>query len=283
MNNASNKFVGKHKASTSTMFCKVCKDAGKLNFTDHNVKEKNKLTGELVTVCPTLLSTECRFCYEKGHIAKYCPVLKKEDDLRTTTSETKSKPVVVKANPIQEKKTQSIFAAAFGGDSSDDDDDENNSCKAVTTKKRQQEDKNEEEPMAKKAKTDKHVTFDDQLAKKSSIVERKTYDTEFPTMMSAAATPAPRSNKPVTKEGIISFAAVASKTKEEVDEKKLHDAHKQVNDDWAVLLDTAKITKNISPKVTTTFSGPSPEMKQYFKKIARSWADDSSDEEDEEN
>lgn len=53
----------------STPCCKVCMDAG---FTDkathHWVKNSQ---GKVI--CPTLLSQECRYCYEKGHTVKYCP------------------------------------------------------------------------------------------------------------------------------------------------------------------------------------------------------------------
>ena len=52
--------------------CKVCKDAGKTGqeYGSHWPKDKDG-----VTVCPTLLSQECRYCEEMGHTVKYCPVL----------------------------------------------------------------------------------------------------------------------------------------------------------------------------------------------------------------
>jgi Nanos RNA binding domain len=52
--------------------CKVCKDAGKSaqEYGSHWPKDKDG-----VTVCPTLLSQECRYCEEMGHTVKYCPVL----------------------------------------------------------------------------------------------------------------------------------------------------------------------------------------------------------------
>ena len=50
-------------------FCKVCQDAGKpeSEYASHWVKD---LTGK--TTCPTLLNTECRYCFKLGHTAKFC-------------------------------------------------------------------------------------------------------------------------------------------------------------------------------------------------------------------
>jgi hypothetical protein len=55
-------------------YCKVCHDAGKLEseYRSHWVKD---LKGN--TVCPTLLNTECRYCYKLGHTAKFCQALEK--------------------------------------------------------------------------------------------------------------------------------------------------------------------------------------------------------------
>lgn len=56
-------------------FCKVCFDAGKEEkcYTSHFVKDRPGPNGKIV--CPTLLSTECRYCHEKGHFKSHCPVL----------------------------------------------------------------------------------------------------------------------------------------------------------------------------------------------------------------
>ena len=58
------------------MFCKVCKDAGKneTEYTSHWVRDAPGPNGKVV--CPTLLSTHCKYCKETGHIVKYCPKLK---------------------------------------------------------------------------------------------------------------------------------------------------------------------------------------------------------------
>jgi hypothetical protein len=59
--------------------CKVCKDAGKSaqEYGNHWPKDKDG-----VTVCPTLLSQECRYCHQAGHTVKYCKVLEKDNALR---------------------------------------------------------------------------------------------------------------------------------------------------------------------------------------------------------
>jgi hypothetical protein len=57
-------------------FCKVCKDAGKSESecSSHWPKDKDGKT-----VCPTLLSQECRYCRQAGHTVKYCQVLSKDN------------------------------------------------------------------------------------------------------------------------------------------------------------------------------------------------------------
>jgi len=56
-------------------FCKVCFDAGKDEqcYTGHFVKDRPGPNGKIV--CPTLLSTECRYCKETGHFKSHCPAL----------------------------------------------------------------------------------------------------------------------------------------------------------------------------------------------------------------
>jgi hypothetical protein len=59
-------------------FCKVCFDAGKpeSEFTCHFVKDQPGPSGKVV--CPTLLSTECRYCRKPGHFKSHCPALKQK-------------------------------------------------------------------------------------------------------------------------------------------------------------------------------------------------------------
>ena len=87
--------------------CNFCVDAGKPEdvCTSHRVKD---LTGKIV--CPTLLSTECRFCHKMGHTTKFCKELEIMNKART------AKPVAAKhvpntSNKKQEKKPTSGFGA----------------------------------------------------------------------------------------------------------------------------------------------------------------------------
>lgn len=84
-------------------YCKVCHDAGKpeSEYTSHWVKD---LTGK--TTCPTLLNTECRYCYKVGHTAKFCDVLaknnkekEKADRRSQAAAREKPKPVAVQKKP----------------------------------------------------------------------------------------------------------------------------------------------------------------------------------------
>lgn len=66
-------------------YCKVCHDAGKpeREYTSHWVKDRSGKT-----LCPTLLSTECRYCFKLGHTAKFCDLLVKKNkakDLKTVS------------------------------------------------------------------------------------------------------------------------------------------------------------------------------------------------------
>ena len=70
-------------------YCKVCHDAGKSEsvYTNHWVKSLPDKNGKSTITCPTLLDTECRYCFKLGHTTKFCPVIeqnnkKKEKDER---------------------------------------------------------------------------------------------------------------------------------------------------------------------------------------------------------
>ena len=49
--------------------CAFCKQLGK-EYHGHMMRNNDG-----VIVCPILLNNECRYCHEKGHTPKYCPVL----------------------------------------------------------------------------------------------------------------------------------------------------------------------------------------------------------------
>ena len=111
----------------STPFCKVCRDAGKLEneFTSHYVKDND---GKVC--CPYLLGLECRYCTKKGHTPSCCPLLKDNEKRRIkneTTTSYKKEQEQEQANRqlVLYGKKSSKFAEAFGSDndssSSDDE------------------------------------------------------------------------------------------------------------------------------------------------------------------
>lgn len=96
--------------SAKKPYCKVCHDAGKpeSEYTSHWVKD---LTGK--TSCPTLLNTECRYCYKLGHTTKFCEVLAKNNKEKEK-AERKSKALASRKQqpaPVVQKKPLNMFAA----------------------------------------------------------------------------------------------------------------------------------------------------------------------------
>jgi len=71
-------------SSAKKPYCKVCFDAGKpeSEYTSHWVRSLPDNNGNTTVICPTLISTECRYCYELGHTTKFCPVLEKNKNER---------------------------------------------------------------------------------------------------------------------------------------------------------------------------------------------------------
>ncbi len=98
--------MSKITAVVKKPYCKVCHDAGKpeSEYTNHWVKD---LSGK--TTCPTLLNTECRWCYKLGHTTKFCKELeksKKEKD--RVNKKTKEAP---KKTEVSVKKHANLFNA----------------------------------------------------------------------------------------------------------------------------------------------------------------------------
>ena len=89
-------------------YCKVCQDAGKpeSEYTSHWVKD---LSGK--TTCPTLLSTECRYCFKLGHTAKFCDVLAKNNKEKDRAERRLQAMITEKPKPVVQKKSQNGFAA----------------------------------------------------------------------------------------------------------------------------------------------------------------------------
>jgi hypothetical protein len=109
-------------------YCKVCHDAGKPEsvYTNHWVKSLPDNNGKTNIVCPTLLNTECSYCHNLGHTAKFCSVLeknnkRKEKAERRYKSEMKSENTVkAKTNNVSNKST--VFAVLdFDSDNEQDE------------------------------------------------------------------------------------------------------------------------------------------------------------------
>ena len=83
-------------------YCKVCFDAGKpeSEYTSHWVRTLPDRSGKTTVTCPTLLNTECRYCYQSGHTTKFCKVLEKHNKERERAAK-----VEVVSNKKEVKKT----------------------------------------------------------------------------------------------------------------------------------------------------------------------------------
>jgi hypothetical protein len=100
-------------------FCKVCKDAGKseTEYTNHWVKSRDRLTGETITTCPTLLSQECRYCHKVGHTAKYCQAIADKNKY----DEKKSKPIQKQQEKSNTASTKQVTFAVLAYDSDEEE------------------------------------------------------------------------------------------------------------------------------------------------------------------
>ena len=88
--------------------CKVCQDAGKpeSECTNHRLKDIN---GNVT--CPTLLKTECRYCFKLGHTVKYCNALSKNNKEKDRTERRTQAVIKEKPKTVVQKKPQNGFAA----------------------------------------------------------------------------------------------------------------------------------------------------------------------------
>ena len=109
-------------ATRRERYCKVCHDAGKpeSEYTSHWVRSLPDRSGKTTVTCPTLLSTECRYCYKLGHTAKFCPVLEqqKKDKDRAERIATRKEAELPKKEP---KKMVSSFDALRQDSDSDEE------------------------------------------------------------------------------------------------------------------------------------------------------------------
>ena len=111
--------------SAKKPYCKVCHDAGKpeSEYTSHWVKD---LTGK--TTCPTLLNTECRYCFKLGHTAKFCENLIKVNKERERVERS---PQVVAQKPVAVQKNKPVSKGVFAGLCEDSDSEEEVSANIV--------------------------------------------------------------------------------------------------------------------------------------------------------
>jgi len=103
--------------------CKVCFDAGKseTEYTSHWVRTLPDRSGKTTITCPTLLNTECRYCFNFGHTTKFCPTIKQHEKERERSDRKAKIEVAEKKKPkAQEKKSESVFAALMDSDSEDE-------------------------------------------------------------------------------------------------------------------------------------------------------------------
>jgi hypothetical protein len=106
---------------TKKPYCKVCFDAGKpeSEYTSHWVRSLPDRNGKTTVICPTLLNTECRYCYQSGHTAKFCPAIKQQDKERERAKKVEA---AQKTKPkVQEKKNTSAFAGLMDESDSEEE------------------------------------------------------------------------------------------------------------------------------------------------------------------
>jgi len=92
------------------MHCKVCESAGK---SEKEVKSHYPKNRDGFTVCPTLLSQECRYCNKKGHTVKYCTIKKKDEDNTWVLQQERKYASDKVANEKANKKAAKMLLASF--------------------------------------------------------------------------------------------------------------------------------------------------------------------------
>lgn len=102
--------------------CKICQDVGKSESEciNHRVKDENGNT-----TCPTLLNTECRYCFKLGHTTKYCDVLAKHNKEKER-SERRNQVASFQSTEVHQKKPDKAFAGLYYDSDSEDESHTNN-------------------------------------------------------------------------------------------------------------------------------------------------------------
>lgn len=112
------------------MHCKVCESARKpaLMISSHYPKNK-----EGITVCPTLLSQQCRHCGTRGHTIGYCKQKQKMEELLQVQEQQANK----KTKKVKEpRKVQATAFSVLMCDSSDDEEKEEDIVVVVVEEKK---------------------------------------------------------------------------------------------------------------------------------------------------
>lgn len=96
-------------------YCKVCHDAGKPEnvYTSHWVKSLPDKNGKSNIICPTLLDTECRYCFKFGHTTKFCPVIEQQNKKREKDNRRSQLAVKGEINNSFQKKNVTNKSGAF--------------------------------------------------------------------------------------------------------------------------------------------------------------------------
>lgn len=108
---------------TKKPYCKVCFDAGKpeSEYTSHWVRSLPDRNGKTNVTCPTLLNTECKYCYQSGHTTKFCKVLEKQNKDRERAAKA---PKNTKKEVKKVLKPVNTFASLCDDDTESETDEE---------------------------------------------------------------------------------------------------------------------------------------------------------------
>jgi hypothetical protein len=114
-----NKVQNKGQGQAQTPFCKVCFDSGKSvsEYTSHYPRQSP--SPQSPVVCPTILSNECSYCHDKGHLPSCCPALKtknKVDKIKERETLRKVYQEETKQKEVKKAKVTNVFAALESDD-----------------------------------------------------------------------------------------------------------------------------------------------------------------------
>jgi hypothetical protein len=115
--------MSRNVQATKKPYCKVCFDAGKpeIEYTGHWVRSLPDSKGKTTVTCPTLLNTECRYCYQSGHTTKFCPSIKQNEKEMERVKRAEVVGKKTKQVAVKEKKPVSVYAGLMDSDSEDED------------------------------------------------------------------------------------------------------------------------------------------------------------------